>query len=299
MARVDGGPESLLRLDERRRLLGQPPLGPDAAHLRRPTRRVAGAGRHRHRHPGGARDRLRPRRRSLVGDPRPRRHPGTPSTECSTTRQAAPTLVYGKWPGGRMSVSSSAADSTALPNVATALGPGRGHRRRLVDQLGVQRAAVRRRSVAAGRLRPPHHERDGHHHPERHRGRRAGPAHRGGHRQRHQHVAVRRTRQAADRRAALRRDAVGPVHRGRHQRRLARGPVRHHRLHRHAVRRVRVRPAGEPAAHRRGARTAAGFGCRAMGSGFRSARPPRLRGRTRRRAVRRRDGVSRRRSRST
>ena len=28
MARVDGGPEALLRLDERRRLLGQPPLGP-------------------------------------------------------------------------------------------------------------------------------------------------------------------------------------------------------------------------------------------------------------------------------
>src|SRR6185312_12159604 len=28
MARVDGAPEALLRLDERRRLLGQPPLGP-------------------------------------------------------------------------------------------------------------------------------------------------------------------------------------------------------------------------------------------------------------------------------
>jgi len=28
MARVDGGPEVLLRLDERRRLLGQPALGP-------------------------------------------------------------------------------------------------------------------------------------------------------------------------------------------------------------------------------------------------------------------------------
>ena len=28
MARVDGAPEVLLRLDERRRLLGQPPLGP-------------------------------------------------------------------------------------------------------------------------------------------------------------------------------------------------------------------------------------------------------------------------------
>lgn len=28
LPRVDGGPEVLLRLDERRRLLGQPPLGP-------------------------------------------------------------------------------------------------------------------------------------------------------------------------------------------------------------------------------------------------------------------------------
>ena len=32
-------------------------------------------------------------------------------------------LVYGQWPGGRISASSSAADSTALPNVSTAAGP--------------------------------------------------------------------------------------------------------------------------------------------------------------------------------
>src|SRR5690606_1245540 len=32
-------------------------------------------------------------------------------------------LVYGQWNGGRVSVSSSSADSTALPNVAPATGP--------------------------------------------------------------------------------------------------------------------------------------------------------------------------------
>src|SRR6201999_1610100 len=45
MARVDGGPEALLRLDERRRLLGQPPLGPmlltgDAQRAGLPVREV-------------------------------------------------------------------------------------------------------------------------------------------------------------------------------------------------------------------------------------------------------------------
>ena len=73
MARVDGGPEALLRLDERRRLLGQPPLGPMLLTARRAARRAARARRHRHRHPAGARNRLRPRRRPLVGDPRARR----------------------------------------------------------------------------------------------------------------------------------------------------------------------------------------------------------------------------------
>ena len=43
MARVDGGPEALLRLDERRRLLGQPPLGPMLLTARRAARRAARA----------------------------------------------------------------------------------------------------------------------------------------------------------------------------------------------------------------------------------------------------------------
>ncbi len=76
LARVDGGPEALLRLDERRRLLGRAPMG---AVLMTADARSAGLSRprrgHRHRHPGGPRDRLWPRRRTFVGDPRGRRCP--------------------------------------------------------------------------------------------------------------------------------------------------------------------------------------------------------------------------------
>ena len=80
MARVDGAPEVLLRLDERRRLLGQPPLGPmlltaDAQAAGLPVPRG-----HRHRYPAGPGDRLRPRRRPFVGDPNARRSAATPST---------------------------------------------------------------------------------------------------------------------------------------------------------------------------------------------------------------------------
>ena len=46
----------------------------------------------------------------------------------------------------------------------------------------------------------------------------------------------------------LRRDTVGPDHRGRHRRRVARRPVRHHRLHRHPVRRLGLRPPGRTCA---------------------------------------------------
>ncbi len=73
MARVDGGPEVLLRLDERRRLLGQPPLGPMLLTADAQRAGLPRPGRHRHRHPGRPRDRLRPGRRPLVGRPRPGR----------------------------------------------------------------------------------------------------------------------------------------------------------------------------------------------------------------------------------
>ena len=45
---------------------------------------------------------------------------GTPSTGCPTIPRAIPPWCYGEWTGGRITVSSSASDSTALPNVAPA-----------------------------------------------------------------------------------------------------------------------------------------------------------------------------------
>ena len=76
-----------------------------------------------------------------------------------------------------------------------------------------------------------------------------------------------------------------------HRRRVGRRAVRHHRLHRHAVRRERLRPSRQPAPHRGGARAATEFGCGAMGSGIGAARPARLRRGPRRHAVRRVDGA--------
>ncbi|WP_239707811.1 alpha-(1-_3)-arabinofuranosyltransferase [Mycolicibacterium smegmatis] len=122
MTRVAGAPEALLRLDERRRLNGEPPLGPMllAADARRaglpvdgvivtdtPTAREIDYGR--------VDDHA-----SAIRTPDDARHtynrvPDYPSDGAD--------LVYGKWTGGRLSVSSSAADSTALPYVAPATGP--------------------------------------------------------------------------------------------------------------------------------------------------------------------------------
>nr|WP_099037668.1 alpha-(1->3)-arabinofuranosyltransferase family protein [Mycobacterium neglectum] len=125
MARVDGAPEVLLRLDERRRLLGQPPLGPmlltgDAQEAGLPVPTGSGVivtdtplaretdyGRVDD-HSSAIRSPDDPRNTfNRVMD-----YP-TPGTE----------TVYGQWLGGRVSVSSSASDSTALPNVAPATGP--------------------------------------------------------------------------------------------------------------------------------------------------------------------------------
>ena len=257
---------------------GPTAVGADAADRRRAARRADVASRrgHSHRHPAGPGNRLRPGRRPLVGDPRRRRRP--------------PHLQ----PGARLSRRRSRhrlrqVDRRAAHRVEFGVGfhraaqcgargqPGRGHRRRLVDQLGVQRAAVRRRSMAAGRLRSPRHQRDHHDHAERHRRRRADPPDRGVHRQRHQHAAFRRSRQGIDGGAALRRDTVGANHRRGHRRRITRRPVRHHRLHRHPVRRVRLRPPGGPASHRARTRAATEFRCRTVGSGLRAAGQIRLR----------------------
>ena len=124
MARVDGGPEVLLRLDERRRLLGQPPLGPV---LLTQDARAAGVP----LPPGvGVTVTDTPVARetdygrvddhsSAIRAENDERHTfnRVPDYQVPGAR-----LVYGGWSGGRLSTSSSAADATALPNVAQASG---------------------------------------------------------------------------------------------------------------------------------------------------------------------------------
>jgi arabinofuranan 3-O-arabinosyltransferase len=122
MARVDGGPEALLRLDERRRLLGQPPLGPmlltgDAqrAGLPAPTVTVTDTPLARETDYGRVDDHS-----SAIRTPDDARHTFNRVLDYPA---ASAETVYGQWNGGRITVSSSASDSTALPNVAPATGP--------------------------------------------------------------------------------------------------------------------------------------------------------------------------------
>jgi arabinofuranan 3-O-arabinosyltransferase len=122
MARVDGGPEALLRLDERRRLLGQPPLGPmlltndaERAGLPVPVVTVTDSPLARETDYGRVDDHS-----SAIRAPGDTRHTFNRVLDYPA---GGADLVYGKWPGGRISTSSSAADSTSLPNVATALSP--------------------------------------------------------------------------------------------------------------------------------------------------------------------------------
>ena len=125
LARVDGGPEVLLRLDERRRLAGQPPLGPvlmtaDARRAGLPV--PAGAGVTvtdtpvaRETDYGRVDDHSSAVR--AVGDARHtfNRVPDYPTPGADT--------VYGAWTAGRLAVSSSSSDATALPDVAPATSP--------------------------------------------------------------------------------------------------------------------------------------------------------------------------------
>lgn len=125
MARIDGGPEALLRLDERRRLLGQPPLGPalltaDARAAGLPL--PAGAGVTVTDTPV-ARETDYGRvdqHSSAIRAPGDARHtynrvPDYPVPDADP--------VLGAWTGGRITVSSSASDSTAMPDVAPATSP--------------------------------------------------------------------------------------------------------------------------------------------------------------------------------
>jgi arabinofuranan 3-O-arabinosyltransferase len=122
MPRVDGGPEVLLRLDERRRLLGQPPLGPtlltsDArrAGLAAPLVTVTDTPVARETDYGRVDDHSSAIRAQGDGRHTYNRVPDYPVPGAA--------LVYGGWSGGKLTASSSAADSTALPYVAPATGP--------------------------------------------------------------------------------------------------------------------------------------------------------------------------------
>lgn len=124
LTRVAGGPEALLRIDERRRLLKLPPLGPmlltgDAqrAGLNTPP----GAGVivtdtpvNRETDYGRVDDHSSAVR--APGDAR--------TTHNRVADYPAPGAVpvVGKWSGGRLSASSSSADATTLPNVAPSSG---------------------------------------------------------------------------------------------------------------------------------------------------------------------------------
>ncbi|MGD9621695.1 MAG: alpha-(1-_3)-arabinofuranosyltransferase [Mycolicibacterium sp.] len=122
MARVDGGPESLLRLDERRRLSGLPPLGPmlltsDAlrAGLPAPIVTITDTPLARETDYGRVDDHS-----SAVRTPDDRRNtfnrvPDYPAGDTDP--------IHARWDGGRISVSSSASDATALPNVSPASSP--------------------------------------------------------------------------------------------------------------------------------------------------------------------------------
>ncbi len=121
LPRIDGGPEALLRLDERRRLRGEPPLGPalltaDAqrAGLPVPVVTVTDTPQARETDYGRVDDHS-----SAIRAPGDTRHTFNRVPDYPTDAEP----VYGDWIGGRLTVSSSAADSTALPNVSPATGP--------------------------------------------------------------------------------------------------------------------------------------------------------------------------------
>lgn len=125
LARVDGGPEVLLRLDERRRLLGEPALGPvlltaDATRSSLPM--PAGEGVTATDTPvaretdyGRVDDHSSAIRAAADARHTYNRVPDYPTPGAET--------VYGGWGAGRLTVSSSSSDATALPDVAPATSP--------------------------------------------------------------------------------------------------------------------------------------------------------------------------------
>lgn len=125
MVRVSGGPESLLRIDERRRLLGAAPLGPmlltsdaDRAGLSTPPGRgiiVTDTPVSRETDYGRVDDHSSAVR--AAGDRRTT-HNRVPDYPVPGARE-----VLGQWSGGRVSASSSSSDATTLPNVSPSSSP--------------------------------------------------------------------------------------------------------------------------------------------------------------------------------
>ncbi len=125
MVQVAGGPESLLRIDERRRLLGAAPLGPmlltsDAARAglsTSPGRGVIVTDTPVNRETDYGRVDDHSSATRAVGDRRTtyNRVPDYPVP-------GAP-LAQGQWSGGRLSASSSSSDATTLPNVSPSSSP--------------------------------------------------------------------------------------------------------------------------------------------------------------------------------
>ncbi len=122
LARVDGGPEVLLRLDERRRMAGQPALGPvlmtaDARGAGLPTPAVTVTDTPVARETDYGRV---DQHSSAIRAPGDARH-----THNRVPDYPVPGAdpVSGAWTGGLVTVSSSSSDSTAMPDVAPATAP--------------------------------------------------------------------------------------------------------------------------------------------------------------------------------
>lgn len=126
MTRVNGGPEVLLRLNERRRLMGKPALGPV---LLAADVQSAGLDVSAENH-------------TIITDTPVNRETdyGRVDDHSSAVRTfddqrntynrvpdypvAGAAAVHGRWTGARLSASSSSSDATALPHVTPALNPG-------------------------------------------------------------------------------------------------------------------------------------------------------------------------------
>lgn len=122
LARVAGGPEAVLRLDERRRLAGEPALGPvlmtaDARGTGLPVPLVTVTDTPVARETDYGRVDQHSSAIRAAGDARHtyNRVPDYPVPGADP--------VLGAWNGGRVTVSSSASDSTAMPDVAPATSP--------------------------------------------------------------------------------------------------------------------------------------------------------------------------------